>query len=45
MIKIFSTYLEPDLNYIFKRKDFLERSKSGKLKQFVSIDNEKTNLK
>ena len=45
MVKIFSTYLEPDLNYIFKRKDFLERSKSGKLKQFVSMNNEKTNLR
>lgn len=45
MRKIFSTYLEPDLNYIFKRKDFLKRSKSGKLKQFVSLDSEKTNLK
>ncbi|MBS7255188.1 phenylacetate--CoA ligase family protein [Flavobacterium branchiicola] len=34
--KVFSTYLEPNLKYIFIRKDKLERSKSGKLKQFTS---------
>lgn len=35
--KVFSTYLEPNLHYIFIRKEKLERSKSGKLKQFVSL--------
>lgn len=30
-------YLEPNLNFIFTRKDFLERSKRGKLKQFQSM--------
>lgn len=30
-------YLEPDLNFIFTKKTFLERSKRGKLKQFTSI--------
>lgn len=34
---VFSTYLEPGLNFIFTRKDRLERGKSGKLKQFVSL--------
>ena len=34
--KEFSTYLEPNLKYIFTRKEKLERSKSGKLKQFKS---------
>ena len=29
-------YLEPGLNFTFERKDFLQRSKSGKLKQFTS---------
>lgn len=37
MKKVFSTYLEPNLNYIFTRKGFLERGVSGKLKQFVSL--------
>jgi phenylacetate-CoA ligase len=32
-----SEYLEPNLTVIFDRKDFLQRSKSGKLKQFVSL--------
>lgn len=32
-----SLYLEPNLKIKFYRKDFLKRSKSGKLKQFVSI--------
>lgn len=31
---VFESYLEPGLNYIFTRKDILERSQSGKLKQF-----------
>lgn len=35
--KVFSIYLEPNLHYIFIRKEKLERSKSGKLKQFVSL--------
>ena len=30
-------YLENDLNLIFERADVLKRSKSGKLKQFVSL--------
>ncbi|MFV5684927.1 phenylacetate--CoA ligase family protein [Flavobacterium sp. GB2R13] len=30
-------YLEPDLNFKFTRKDTLERSNSGKLKQFKSM--------
>jgi len=41
--KVFSDYLEPNLNYIFIRKDILQRSESGKLKQFVSMINEKVN--
>lgn len=32
-----SDYLEPNLNVVFSRKLYLERSKSGKLKQFVSL--------
>ena len=35
--KVFSTYLELGLKYVFIRKEKLERSKSGKLKQFVSL--------
>lgn len=35
--KVFSTYLEPNLNYIFTRKGVLVRGVSGKLKQFVSL--------
>lgn len=35
--KVFSTYLEPNLNFIFIRKEKLERGKSGKLKQFISL--------
>ncbi len=34
--KAIATYLEPGLNLKFKRFDQLERSKSGKLKQFIS---------
>jgi phenylacetate-CoA ligase len=30
-------YLEPNLNFTFTRKDFLERTKRGKLKQFQSM--------
>ena len=38
--KVFSEYLEPDLKYIFTRKTTLERNKSGKLKQFISLVND-----
>jgi phenylacetate-CoA ligase len=31
------TYLEKGLNIIFERQDLLKRSKSGKLKQFSSL--------
>jgi phenylacetate-CoA ligase len=34
---VFSTYLEPNLLYIFTRKETLKREKSGKLKQFRSL--------
>ncbi len=34
--KAITTYLENGLHFTFKRKEKLERSKSGKLKQFVS---------
>ena len=37
--KAITTYLENGLNFTFIRKEKLERSKSGKLKQFVSIMN------
>ena len=35
--KVFSDFLEPNLNYVFTRKEALQRSKSGKLKQFRSL--------
>jgi phenylacetate-CoA ligase len=35
--KAISTYLENGLTFSFTRKEKLERSKSGKLKQFVSL--------
>ena len=35
--KAITTYLESGLIFTFKRKDKLERSKSGKLKQFVAL--------
>ncbi|HLP63337.1 phenylacetate--CoA ligase family protein [Flavobacterium sp.] len=35
--KAITTYLESGLHFSFKRKEKLERSKSGKLKQFVSL--------
>ncbi len=35
--KAITTYLESGLTFIFHRKEKLERSKSGKLKQFVSL--------
>jgi phenylacetate-CoA ligase len=35
--KAIATYLESGLTFSFTRKDTLERSKSGKLKQFVSM--------
>jgi phenylacetate-CoA ligase len=37
--KAIATYLESGLTFRFTRKEKLERSKSGKLKQFVSIVN------
>lgn len=36
MEKVFADFLEPGLTYVYHRKTVLERSKSGKLKQFVS---------
>ncbi len=36
IINAIELYLEPDLNFIFIRKDSLERSNRGKLKQFKS---------
>jgi phenylacetate-CoA ligase len=38
--KAIATYLEEGLNFIFTRKDKLDRGKSGKLKQFVSLINQ-----
>jgi phenylacetate-CoA ligase len=35
--KAITTYLESGLTFTFARKEKLERSKSGKLKQFVSM--------
>ena len=35
--KVFADFLEPNLNYIFIHREKLERSKSGKLKQFRSL--------
>ncbi|MDI9256121.1 phenylacetate--CoA ligase family protein [Flavobacterium sedimenticola] len=35
--KAITTYLEPGLRFLFTRKEKLDRSKSGKLKQFVSL--------
>ena len=35
--KAITTYLESGLNFSFIRKEKLTRSKSGKLKQFVSL--------
>jgi phenylacetate-CoA ligase len=35
--KAIETYLEPGLTFHFSRKEKLERSKSGKLKQFISF--------
>ena len=37
--KAIATYLESGLTFTFTRKEKLERSKSGKLKQFVSLVN------
>ena len=34
--KAIETYLEPNLHFTFERKDFLQRTKAGKLKQFES---------
>jgi len=35
--KAFDAYLEPGLNYTFTKKDFLDRTTSGKLKQFQNL--------
>jgi phenylacetate-CoA ligase len=35
--RVLSQFLEPNLKYFFNRKDTIERSKSGKLKQFRSL--------
>lgn len=35
--KTFDVFLEPNLNYVFIRREKLERGKSGKLKQFRSL--------
>ena len=35
--KAIALYLEPGLNFIFTKKDFLERTNRGKLKQFRSL--------
>lgn len=37
MKSVFTSYLEPNLNYVFTRKKALKREKSGKLKQFRSM--------
>jgi phenylacetate-CoA ligase len=36
MEKVFADFLEPGLNYVYHHKTTLERTASGKLKQFVS---------
>ncbi len=35
--RVLGQFLEPNLKYLFTRKDKIERSKSGKLKQFKSM--------
>ena len=35
--KAIALYLEPGLHFIFTKKDFLERTNRGKLKQFRSL--------
>ncbi|PJE41463.1 MAG: AMP-binding protein [Flavobacterium sp.] len=35
--KVFTNFLEPNLKYIFNRKNLLQRNKNGKLKQFTSL--------
>ncbi len=35
--RVLGQFLEPNLNYLFVRKDTIERGKSGKLKQFKSM--------
>jgi len=37
MERVLGQFLEPNLNYVFTRKDTIERAKSGKLKQFKSM--------
>jgi phenylacetate-CoA ligase len=40
IIKAMTRYLEPGLTVIFERQEQLQRSKSGKLKQFTSLLNQ-----
>jgi phenylacetate-CoA ligase len=35
--QVLDQFLEPNLKYIFSRKEQIQRSKSGKLKQFISL--------
>ena len=35
--KAIAKYLEPGLHFTYNRKEVLERTKSGKLKQFQSL--------
>lgn len=35
--QVLGQFLEPNLTYIFSRKEQIQRSKSGKLKQFISL--------
>lgn len=35
--RVFDQFLEPNLVYVFNRKDTIDRAKSGKLKQFRSL--------
>lgn len=37
MEQVFADFLEPGLTYVYHRKSVLERTNSGKLKQFVSL--------
>lgn len=37
ILKTFAIYLESGLNFVFYRKEKLNREKSGKLKQFISL--------
>ena len=37
MKQVFSTFLEPGLNYVVNRRNQLDRGTTGKLKQFISL--------